>query len=142
MLNVDVLENMYTLWLSGLSLRKIGRRYHLGKSTVWAKLTAVYGGDACNLRKQSLARVCYKEYGDLQLALRARGIEGLYMSEQTERNYSKHKTYDMTKIQLANPNSTYEPSLLFAYYHYLVRTVADIVAIAYASALVEMADLN
>jgi hypothetical protein len=132
-------KEMYRLWLSGKSIRKIARAYDVGRMAVWAALRREYGKDACSPQKQSLARVCYKEYGDLETALRAKGIEGLYMSERTENNYSKHQTKENSFDSQSYSEDAFEPALLWAYFRLLIDTIADGVAEVYAGALIEMA---
>lgn len=102
---VDVAA-MYELWLSGLSIRNIGKHVGLGRMSVHATLVKQYGKDACNLRKQSLSRVIYQEYGDMELATRAEGSDGLYRTARAEKNYSRCQTYDV-----AVNNLSYEPEV-------------------------------
>ncbi len=98
-LDVDA---MYRDWLSGLSIRKISYLYNVGRGRVWKMLTDRYGLDACCLRKQSLARIVYQEYGDVDLAMRARGTEGLYRSQKTMNNYSKNQSGLITEDSFSN----------------------------------------
>lgn len=102
MLSTSFIDEMYQQWLGGLSIRRIGAKYQLGRMSVWGAFQRAYGKDACNLRKQSLARVVYKEYGDVELAKKARGIEGLFHTAITEENYSHYQTTDLTKYHLAS----------------------------------------
>ena len=102
MLTLSV-EQMYQQWLGGLSLRKIGHINGLGRMTVLAAFRKVYGKDACNLRKQSLARIVFQEYGDMELADRARNIDGLFRSTKTDNNYSKMQTTDLDNYHLTSP---------------------------------------
>lgn len=83
---------MYIQWLSGLSIRRIAKHHNIGRMMVYGALVRTYGVDCCNLRKQSLARVIYKEYGNIDLAMSARGTEGLFRSPKTEDNYSKFQS--------------------------------------------------
>lgn len=96
--------DLYDLWLSGLSIRNIGKRFGLGRMSVHSILTKHYGKDACNLRKQSLSRVIYQEYGDKLLAQRASGSDGLYRTTKSEKNYTRCQTYEAVVNNL-----TYEP---------------------------------
>lgn len=133
---IDMLE-MYKLWLSGKSVRKIAAIYGISRMGAWYKLTKTYGLDACSPAKQSLARVAYQEYQDFDLAMRAMGIEGLFISPKTEDNYTRYQT------KAARSNQTYveegfEPDLLWFYFKTLVDVIADGVAEVYASALIEM----
>lgn len=98
---IDV-DAMYRDWLSGLSIRKISYLYNVGRGRVWKLLTDKYGSDACCLRKQSLARIVYQEYGDVDLAMRARGTDGLYRSQKTMNNYSKNQSGLCTEEGLSN----------------------------------------
>ena len=82
-------DTMYIQWLSGLSIRRVAKYHNIGRMAVYGAFVKAYGVDCCNLRKQSLARVIYKEYGDISLAMTARGIEGLFRSPKTEDNYSR-----------------------------------------------------
>lgn len=101
-ISLDV-EAMYQDWLMGLSIRNIGKRYNLGRMSVFALFRKHFGNDATNLRKQSLSRVVYQEYGDMQLATKASGSEGLFRTIRAEKSYSKHQTYEV-----ALSNVTYE----------------------------------
>lgn len=94
-------EVMYHSWLSGLSIRNIGKHEGLGRMSVHATLTKHYGKDATNLRKQSLARVVYQEYGDIELAMAARGSDGLYRTARAEKNYSRCQTYEVAVNNLS-----------------------------------------
>lgn len=96
-------EVMYDLWLSGLSIRKIAAINNIGRGRCWKMLTSKYGKDACNLRKQSLARVVYQEYGDRELAEKARGTDGLFRSEKTMRNYSNNNSSLSFNEELVDP---------------------------------------
>jgi hypothetical protein len=131
-------QEMYKLWLSGLSIRKIGAMYGVGRMSVWGRLTRAYGLNACTPSHQSLARICYKEYGDLVLAERARGIEGLFMSGKTEDNYSKHQTKENDFDTMSYNVDGFEPALMWAYFHLLIDIIADAVADVYAGALIDM----
>ena len=93
-------EEMYINWLSGLSIRNIGRIFGLNRMVVYTRFTKMYGKNACNLREQSLARVVYKEYGDLELARKAKDSPGLFRTTKSENNYSKIQTTDLSKYQL------------------------------------------
>lgn len=101
MLNLPV-ETMYQQWLGGLSIRKIARYYQVGRMAVWGAFNRTYGKNACNLRKQSLARVVFQEYGDMVLAERVRGIDGLFRTTATDNNYSQFQTTDLNKHHLAS----------------------------------------
>jgi hypothetical protein len=95
---------MYRQWLSGLSIRRIAFIHGLGRMAVYGAFVRAYGKDCCNLQKQSFARVLYKDYGDLELALRGMDTDGLYRTAKTEQNYSNHEARDLDKYCL-----TYEP---------------------------------
>lgn len=134
----DILE-MYKMWLSGLSIRKIANIYSIGRMAVWGQLTRKYGISACSPKKQSLARVAYREYGDLELAMRARGIEGSFISQKTEDNYTRCQTKEVVKDNQVYTEDAFEPALLGFYFMTLVDTIADGVAEVYASALIDAA---
>jgi hypothetical protein len=91
---VSEVEQMYQDWLSGMSIRNIGKRYNLGRMSVFTLFRTHFGKDATNLRKQSLSRVVYQEYGDMSLATKASGSEGLFRTIRAEKSYSKHQTYE------------------------------------------------
>jgi hypothetical protein len=91
---------LYDLWLSGKSLRTIGKMVGVGRMAIYGALSRKYGKDCCCLRKQSLARIIYQEYGDMDLAIKARGIEGLYRSEKTENHYSEFQGYEVATKNL------------------------------------------
>lgn len=124
-------QQMYDLWLSGLSIRNVGRKLGVGRMSVWAKLTKYFGKDATNLRKQSLSRVVYQEYGDRDLATRAKGSEGLYRTERVERNYSKCQTFEVAIANLVY--STDEPELEMSLPVYI--WIAEMTLEAIASAI-------
>lgn len=88
-------EELRRLWLSGLSLREIGKR--VNRSYEWVRLTLikVYGKDATNVRQQSLSRVVYQEYGDLVVAESAANSPGLFRTGRVEKNFSRHLTYEV-----------------------------------------------
>lgn len=87
-------EELRLLWLSGLSLRDIGKR--VGMSYEWVRLTLikVYGKNAANVRQQSLSRVVYQEYGNLAVAESAANSPGLFRTGRVEKNFSRHLTYE------------------------------------------------
>lgn len=109
-------DTMYIQWLSGLSIRKIGRAHGIGRMTVYSRFVLAYGKDCCNLRKQSLARVVMKEYGDLALAMVARGSSGLYRTKKTEDNYSRTQSTDLADYHLTYPVDTANTCLRLSYY--------------------------
>lgn len=116
---------MYELWLGGTAIRKIGKRYGLGRMRVWSILNRHYGKGATAPRKQSLARTVYREYGDLETATKARGIEGLFRSGRTENNYSKWQTVEFkTTPTLAHHVDSQGVYLNLMFY----RKVADLTA--------------
>lgn len=127
---VDV-ASMYTLWLSGMSIRNIGKQVGLGRMSVWATLVKHYGKDACNLRKQSLSRVVYQEYGDIELATAAKGSDGLYRTARAEKNYSRCQTYDIAVTNLSYEMEYQETELGLPIYiwftEYITGMLSDMV---------------
>lgn len=125
---VDV-EAMYTLWLSGLSIRNIGKQVGLGRMSVHSTLVKQYGKDACNLRKQSLSRVVYQEYGDMELSVAARGSDGLYRTTRAEKNYSRCQTYEAVVSNIPDLHEESEVSLSLPLYillaEYITSTLSD-----------------
>ena len=138
-------SDMYDMWLSGKSIRKIACYYNVDKMLVQKQLRAEYGKDACNLEMQGLARIAYQEYGDRDTALRAMNTEGLYMSEKTMNNHSKAyrnvKLFDNDKDgnsdtlydYLQQEPEEYREGLLLPLYLWIARrilgTLADCVDI-------------
>lgn len=120
-------DKMYILWLSGLSIRKIAKAYNVGRMAVYGALVRSYGKDCCSLRRQSLARVVYKEYGDLMLAMTARGIDGLYRTQKTEDNYSKLQSTDLSEYHLAAPVVPVDTWLRLGYYREVSRLTTKLV---------------
>lgn len=122
---------MYEMWLTGLSIRNIGKHVGIGRMSVHSTLTKHYGKDACNLRKQSLSRVVYQEYGDMELATAARGSNGLFRTARAEKNYSKHQTYDCVTVNLAYEVPDTETELLLPLYiwfsEYITVMLSDMV---------------
>lgn len=87
---------LYELWLLGLSLRRIGHRFGVSRTTVLDKIRSVYGRDACNPRCNSLSRTIIQEYGSeySDLAERARGVPGLYRTTRKEKNLSAFQSLE------------------------------------------------
>jgi DNA-binding CsgD family transcriptional regulator len=117
--NKPVLDpvELYTLWLSGKSLRAIGKMFGVGRMAIYGTLSRAYGKDCCTLRKQSLARIVFKEYGDMDLAIKAKGIEGLFRSEKTENSYSEHQSCDISTKNIRAVVSTYEEGISLPLYY-------------------------
>jgi hypothetical protein len=121
---------LYELWLSGKSLRTIGRMVGVGRMAVYGSLSRKYGKDCCALRKQSLARIVYQEYGNMDLAIKARGIEGLYRSEKTENNYSEHQGYELATKNLRAATVDSPDSLTLPLYYKALQITTLIIYLA------------
>lgn len=100
----------YDEWLQGRSLRQIASKWCVGRAKVYDLIRKTYGRDACSIRKQSLARHIYQEYGDLEQAKRAIGIEGLYHSAKTEAMYTRHKFCPLD-IEIEYEEPEYRPPM-------------------------------
>lgn len=131
-------DTMYIQWLSGLSLRKIGRAYNIGRMRVYGEFTRRYGKDCCNLRKQSLARAVYADYADLELAMKARGSVGLFRSRKTEDNYSKLQTTNISDYHLATPEIAADTYLKLSYYMYVSRMTTKLLYLTMLSRMNQM----
>lgn len=89
-----------------------------------------YGKDCCDLRRQSLARVILKEYGDLDLAMAARGTDGLYRTQKTEDNYSRLQSTDLSDYHLASDDEPPDTWLYLCYYIEVSRLTTLLIYLA------------
>lgn len=125
---VSEVEQMYQQWLGGMSIRNIGKRYNLGRMSVFALFRKHFGNDATCLRRQSLARVIYQEYGDLKLARNAAGSDGLFRTIRAEKSYSKHQTYEAVTVNLVYEMEEPELPVNLNTYLYICELTVKVIA--------------
>lgn len=144
-------QEMYNMWLSGKSIRKIAYCFNIGRGKLQLAFRKAYGKDACNLRMQSLARVVYQEYGDTETARKAKDTEGLYISQKTMDNHSKayrnvkkanwddgdlnDMYYDYVQEQEDTRGEEYDEGVLLPLYLWIIQMTKDTIAATYADAL-------
>lgn len=128
-LSSEIVAEMYDLWLQGLSIRRVSGHYGIGRMAAYEAMKRQYGGDCCDLRKQSLARVVVKDYGDKSLASRARGIEGLYRTAKTENYYSRMQTTDLDEYSLYYEPEEKQVWLSLPWYLYFAKTTVEILCV-------------
>jgi hypothetical protein len=101
-------ETLYKNWLAGLSLRSIGRKYNLGFHTVYNRILSKYGKDACDIRKNGLARVVVSDYGDYELANKCLNVPGRYFSYHKENTLSAYQSIESLDYLPYQPEQDYE----------------------------------
>lgn len=144
-------QEMYNMWLSGKSIRKIAYCFNIGRGKLQLAFRKAYGKDACNPRMQSLARIVYQEYGDKVTAGKAKDTKGLYLSQKTMDNHSKayrnvrkanwddgdinDMYYDYVQEQEDISNQEYDEGVLLPLYLWITQMTKDAIAAIYEDAL-------
>lgn len=152
-------QEMYNMWLSGKSIRKIAYYFNIGRGTVQLAFRKAYGKDACNLRMQGLARVVYREYGDKLTAEKAKNTAGLYMSQKTMDNHSKayrnvkidkwedeedgaDTYYDYVQDWVPDTDLEHEEGVLLPYYLWIVQNTTDVIGAIYMNARADSVNIS
>lgn len=85
-------EQMYDLWVGGMSTRAIGRLFGFSHVAVYKAINRRYGEGVTSAENSSMLRSLVSDYGVLpdELILKVSRVKGNYYSQKTMDGYSRN----------------------------------------------------